>query len=329
MANMQEVIEMMLDDEELSKAFDDPVMFARIVLDVEPRWYQKQMMRNGNMKKIARMGRRTGKTFTMIMYMLWYAFGHPDSKQLVIGPRGIQVDTIFDELRKFIRNSPLLQASLERSVQSPQRIEFGNGAVILGLSAGSSTGGSGTNVRGQGADWIYMDETDFLREDDINAIIGVSLGDIGSTGLWCSSTPTGARELFYEWCVNSGTKYEVESQEDHTPVKVERGSEEANNWTQFHYPSWVNPTWDNEMEAELRSMFTEQGYIHEVEAKFGDETEGVFNKESIANSQQDYTYEQMRARSPHPNTVRVLGVDWDKRICPVSYRELLEPPKAA
>ena len=330
--SMEQVVEMMAEDEDLAKAFEDPVTFARVVLDIEPRWYQKQMMKHPSKKKIARMGRRTGKTFTMIIYMLWYAFTHEESRQLVIGPMGIQVDTIFEELRKLIRNSPILKASLERSRQSPQILRFGNKAKILGLSAGSSTGGGGTNVRGQGADWIYMDETDFLNDEDINSVIGASLGDFENTGVWCSSTPTGARELFFEWCTGSRVKFEVKDREDHTPVKRIRGKEDddaTNDWTQFHYPSWVSPKWDDGMEAELRSMFTEQGYIHEVEAKFGDETEGVFNKECIKNSQEDYTYDQMRARNPQPNTVRVIGVDWDKRICPVSYRELLELPKAA
>ncbi len=326
---MEQVVKTMMEDEHLCKAFDDPVSFSKIVLGIKPRWYQKQILLCEAMQRIARMGRRTGKTYTMILHMLFVAFTQPDSKQLVIGPLGIQVDTIFEELRSIINKTPILRDSVTRSVQSPQTIKFGNGAKILGLSAGSSSGGGAKNIRGQGADWIYMDETDYLNEEDINSVLGVSLNDIGSVGIWCSSTPTGARELFYEWCINSKVKYKVKSQEDHTPVKVERTGEERNKWVQFHYPSWVNPNWDEEMEAELKALFTEQGYIHEVLAKFGDETEGVFNKDKIKESMFDYVYNEMRNRKPMPDTVRVIGVDWDKRICPVSCRELLEHPKVA
>lgn len=269
-------------------------------------------------------------TFTMILHMLYYAFTNPDSKQLVIGPLGIQVDTIFDELRSIIRKTPLLRDSMTRSVQSPQRIEFGNGAVIIGLSAGSSSGSGAKNMRGQGADYIYLDETDYLNEEDINSIIGVSLNDIGNVGLWCSSTPTGSRELFYEWCMSSKETYCVKSKDNHTPIKkVKKDKKAANKWTQFHFPSWCNPQWNNEMEAELRALFTEQGYIHEVEARFGDETEGVFNKEAVKRALKDYKYSDMRIRKPLPDTTRIIGVDWDKQICPVSCRELLEYPKIA
>ena len=330
MANkMKDIIKEIMGDPNLRKAFEDPVSFCQIILGIEPRWYQKLMLRCENLQKIARMGRRAGKSFTMILHILYYAFTNPNSKQLVIGPLGIQVDTIFDELRDIIRKTPLLRDSMTRSVQSPQRIEFGNGAVIMGLSAGSSSGSGAKNMRGQGADYIYLDETDYLNEEDINSIIGVSLNDIGNVGIWCSSTPTGARELFYEWCMNSKETYTVKDKSNMDVIKRVNKSGDPNKWTEFHFPSWCNPQWNDEMEAELRALFTEQGYIHEVEAKFGDETEGVFNKEAVQKALSKYSYEEMRIRKPLPPTVRVIGVDWDKCICPVSCRELLEYPKIA
>lgn len=257
-------------------------------------------------------------TFSMILHMVFYAFTNPDSKQLVVAPLGIQVDTIFKEVRKFIDQHPLLRLSLARSTKTPQYIEFGNGSVILGLSAGTSSGSSAKSLRGQGGDWVYMDETDYLSEEDINSIIGTTLENMSEVGIWCSSTPTGARKKFWEWCTYASDSYAITDKEgflkekDIDKYEKHIHRENGNGWVEYHYPSWVNPNWNDEMEAELKAMFSAQGYQHEVLAEFGEETTGVFNKKKIDDSKFDYTYEQMRKRGRFLDRITVIGVDWDK-----------------
>lgn len=321
--DVQLIVQQMMEDEELREVFDDPVTFSQAILDVNPRWYQKKIMRDKSLKKVARWGRRLGKTFCMTLYMLWRAFVQPDGRPeriLVIGPYGIQVDTIFDELRKLINQSPLLQMSVTRNVQSPQRIEFGNGSLILGLSAGSGTGKGAPSIRGQGATYIFLDETDYMTEADINSIMGMQLEDMTRIGIWCSSTPTGQRKMFWSWCTNASKTYSVTNKELWLKTRNvelcenyhERTDSSANGWTQYHYPSWCSPNWSEEMDAELQAMFSAQGYIHEVEAEFGDETTGVYNKAKLDSSRFDYTYEDMKQRSPMPDRIRIIGSDWDK-----------------
>jgi replicative DNA helicase len=320
---MHSLIEELMNDPELSGIFDDPVVFSKAVLGINPRWYQKKILRDKNLKKVARWGRRSGKTLGMVLYMIWRAFVQPDGKDerlLVIGPYGIQVDTIFDELRKLIQNSPILQASVTRSVQSPQRIEFGNGSMIIGLSAGSGSGKGASSIRGQGATYIFLDETDYLTEGDINSIMGMQLEDMESIGIWCSSTPTGQRKMFWEWCTYASKTYTVDDKElwlqtkdiDRCENYIERDDNLANGWVQYHYPSWVNPKWSDDMDKELKAMFSAQGYVHEVDADFGDATTGVYNKSKLDDSKYDYTYEEMRQRSPMPQRVRIIASDWDK-----------------
>lgn len=325
--NIRKLMQQIASDDELSRIYEDPVYFSHAVLDITPRWYQAKMLRHPNKKRIARLGRRAGKSWSLILNMLWYAFTKKNTRQLVVAPFGVQVDTIFDEIREIIDETPILEMSVARSVASPQRIEFGNGSIIMGLSAGTSTGRGASSIRGQGADWIYLDECDYLSDDDINSLLGISLEDAGEIGIWAASTPTGARKMFWDWCVNASESHRIKSKEDHTNVIRKRKS--GNGWVEFHYPSYVSPNWDQEMEAELRAMFSEQGYIHEVEARFGDETRGVFGKEFIETSKVGYSYEDMRRRDPQPDHIRIIGVDWDKRICPsIKCRELLEYPKA-
>jgi replicative DNA helicase len=79
-------------------------------------------------------------------------------------------------------------------------------------------------------------------------------------------------------------------------------------WKEFYYPTMVNPEWSPRMEKELRGMFSEVAYQHEVLAEFGEETVGVFNKDFIDRARHDYTYREATPYKAH----RIVGVDWDK-----------------
>jgi hypothetical protein len=149
----------------------------------------------------------------------------------------------------------------------------------------------------------------------IDAITAIALEDPKRIGIWCSSTPTGKRDFFYEVCTNPDTGY-----------------------TAYHFPSMVNPDWDAKMEAELRATMTEQSYIHEVLAEFGEETVGVFNKDMVERAKTQYLYSyrslnvwekeqyqkqgydmekvvffpEYTKKNPAPPAIRIVGVDWDK-----------------
>ena len=82
-----------------------------------------------------------------------------------------------------------------------------------------------------------------------------------------SSTPTGRRAKFFEACTNPDLGF------------IEH----------FH-PSMHNPNWCEEMEAEFRASLTASGYVHEVEAEFGVQDTGVFNKDDIDRAQTFYNY---------------------------------------
>ena len=314
---MSETVFDKIEEKKLAKWVNNPVNFATHVLDMEPRDYQKLMLKSSSKKRIVRSGRRVGKTATMIMHMLWYATTHKASRQLIVAPRGAQVDAIFEEVRNHINDSDLLQSSVKHSKQYPQTIELQNGSIIKGFSAGTSSGGKGNSIRGQGADWIYIDESDFLGPEDLNAIMGVQIEDIGNIGIWAASTPSGAKKLFYKWCVNSSVKYTVDNYEDLNLVKKVRKN--GNGWVQFHFPSMVLPSWDEKLEAEMRSLFTEEGYIREVLAEFGEQEGGVYNNDYIEIAKNTgYTYKDMKGRDLPIDNPRIIGVDWDKATNPTN-----------
>ena len=162
-----------------------------------------------------------------------------------------------------------------------------------------------------------MDEVDYMSRDGIDAVTAIAMEDPKRIGIWVSSTPTGKRSFFYDVCTNPRTGYKA-----------------------YHFPSMVNPDFDDSMEAEMRATMTTQGYIHEVEAEFGEETVGVFNKSAVerAMKQLMYSYRELNSYeisefkkqgyniddiyylpsytvdNPAPPAHRIIGIDWDKKV---------------
>lgn len=299
------------------------------------RWYQKKMIQgimNGDRRIAARMGRRVGKTETMIIYCLWYAFHHRNSRLLIITPYEHQVRLIFMRLAELVRDCDELKDSVNIT-KNPFIATFGNGSSVMGFTGGATSGSqSGASVRGQRADFLFLDEIDYMSVEGIDAVTAIANEDPRRIGIWVSSTPTGKRGFFYNVCTNPDTGYKA-----------------------YHFPSHVNPDFDERMEGELRATMTTQGYIHEVEAEFGEETVGVFNKDAVerAKSQYLYSYRELNlwekeqykkvgydldkivyipeytVENPAPRALRIVGVDWDKfgastQIVVTEFDELLK-----
>jgi len=85
-------------------------------------------------------------------------------------------------------------------------------------------------------------------------------------------------------------------------------------WHHFHYPSWVNPNWSEEMELELREELPGDAYALEVEAEFSTESSTVFPRPFLDRAVEngrliELTYSGSIQEKKGP---RVMGVDWDK-----------------
>lgn len=223
-------------------------------------------------------------TWTMCGFMLWLAFTRRDTTIVVATPYENQILVIWEQLLKFIEKSPQLRASVASSTKNPYTIALKNGSKIKGFTAGTKAGNAGGSLRGQKADWIFLDEMDYMSDADFDTIYSIALEAPRRIGVTCASTPTGRRGMFWKLC--------------HDP-----------SWKEFHFPSTVNPEWDASMEDELKRMYSTQiAWDHEVKAEFGDETVGVFKKEFIDRAKANYEY----ILKPTYDAIRTIGVDWDK-----------------
>lgn len=253
----------------------------------------------------------THNTETMCIEMLWKAFTKKKHRILVVTPYETQVRLIFTRLRELIADSPMLNAELARSTKNPYWIEFKNGAIILGFTTGASSGSGAASIRGQKADSIYMDEVDYMSEADFDSVLAIA-GERRDIAIFMSSTPTGKRSKFWAAC-----------------TKKEMG------FVEHFHPSMHNPNWGPEMEAEFRAQLSEQGFVHEIQAEFGTQDTGVFDKNKVDASRNVlcYAYNELdfyqkafcekeklepqmllydKSHKAPFNPFRCMGVDWDK-----------------
>ena len=243
----------------------------------------------------------------MVVDMLHMTFTKKNFRVIMAAPFENQIRNMFTRINELIKESPMLKNEIVRNTKNPYVIEFKNGSMILGFTAGDDA----ASIRGQRADWIFIDEIDFMSEYcfEVIAAIAIEREEIGIT---VSSTPLGKRSHFYRMC-----------------------TEPAMGYSQHYHPSMHNPSWGPKMEAELRAQLTEQGYIHEVLAEFGTQEAGVFPKDKLdaAMTFENYAYNELtydqRIRceregvwptmynysldNPAPyNPFRTMGIDWDK-----------------
>jgi len=304
----------------------DPVKWAQAEIKIiepltdkivpfEARWYQRELLRCRDRYQVWRIGRQTGKTISLCIKALWFAFTNPNSHVLIMAPYDEQVKRIFWDnpgLVFMIENSDTLQASIVGKVTKspPYRIHFNNGSSIIGMTAGTKSGAGGGAARGARADKILLDEADYLEEKDLRTILGIRVGR-PHVQIIASSTPSGRRGMWYDWNFNG-------------------------RWTVFHWPSSVVPYWSETTEiwSEIKGRYLtfgevivgeydEYGKITEILAEFPEELSGVFQKyyldimfgdeavlaEAGMKNYSDYTY----PRKPNFNTnKRIMGVDVDK-----------------
>jgi replicative DNA helicase len=250
------------------------------------RPYQGVMLRCSSRRKVSRCGRQLGKTDTLAVSICYDIFTHKSFSVSLITPYQTQVELIFKRIIELISVNPELHNSIKEKRKSPNfYLELYNGSSIHGYTAGTKSNASAGVVRGAHAQKLIFDEADMLSRADLDASLAL-ITNFPEAVVWMSSTPTGKRETFYKAC--NDTEYK-----------------------EFHYPSQANPVFSDELERFFRKNLTELGYVHEIEAGFGEDTQGVYQKRYIEFAQADYEYGQLK---PAPGWMYSIGVDWNDKV---------------
>jgi hypothetical protein len=278
----------------------DVARWAKKQLGMTLRPYQELMAKCTALRKVSRCGRQIGKSETLAIATLHYAFTHSDKKVLFIAPQEAQIKLIFERFEKWRSKSTEINDSVLSFVKDPYTLKFRNGTQILGMTAGTKSGMGASNIRGQSADVVILDEADYLSPEDINTIMMIlkktdEAEDYSKT-LWSSSTPTGAHGFFYKWCNSERFK-------------------------EFHFRSQDAPTWGPEEESFFLDIYGSKDtadWLHEVEADFGEQVQGVYPHAWVDRARElaerffgtggrwDYSKQLPRA-----GCIYVMGVDWN------------------
>lgn len=263
----------------------DPIAWAHSEFGWSPRFYQKEMLSCTSVKKLYRLGRRTGKTEAMVVEALYNLATNKDFTILVVAPYERQVTRFFDELSKFVNKSASLKGSLARYTKTPSRMDFQNGSKVLGFSVGADVGSGSDKVRGQDANLIIIDEIDTIEDADIDAVMAI-LASHRDCKLIAATTPRGWRRKFYTYVTNKNLGYK-----------------------EFWFISAESPEWTEETEKYFKGSSDGATYGHEYLADFAELEDGVFKTKHIDASIDDYSIE---ATGPRPSCDYIMGVDWNK-----------------
>ncbi len=132
-----------------AQILSDPVYFAEIYLrsPSDPkkplvlRSYQKKILRDRAQKRVLRLGRRTGKSVTLAVEMIWKAFTHSDREILITAGYDSQVQTLFNLISRMTKDAPDIADSIARTRMRPYEIWFKNNSVIMGYVANNAVRG--------------------------------------------------------------------------------------------------------------------------------------------------------------------------------------------
>lgn len=127
---------------------------------------------------------------------------------------------------------------------------------------------------------------DFLRPTDLDSILGI-LADNINTELWASSTPIGETNLFR---LAKNNKYK-----------------------EFHYPTYVVPHYNDELDEDFRDQLSEIGYKQEVKAIYGADSDSVFQLKFIENCiiSKEFEVAKETILAKRNDYIVVIGVDWN------------------
>lgn len=229
------------------------------------------------------VAKNCGKTESLCVFAAWSMFTHENFAVEIIAPYQSQVDLIFNRLTEMIKSNATLSNSVARNVKAPNyQIKLKNGSYCIGFTAGTRSGQDAGAARGQHANLLIFDESDYLSPKDIDSALAMIINHPNAT-VWMSSTPTGRRERFFENCANKEYK-------------------------EFHYPSHVNPNFTNAVDTYFKSQLTADGYKHEILGEFGEQEEGVYQVKYVEKAQENYEYGDFK---PNPSWVYMIGVDWN------------------
>jgi len=178
----------MFNEQGLQKLLDNPVLFSETVLDFHPFAYQEKLLRDYSRRIVSCMGRQTGKTTTIAVKAIHFAYTNPKTTTLIVSPSLRQSMILFDRIVSLIYNNEWLPTSVVRKTRTIIQLDTGSQIIALPCSENF--------LRGYTAHLLIIDEAAFLPETTMTNILFPMLATTHGT-LILLSTPWGKNHYFY------------------------------------------------------------------------------------------------------------------------------------
>lgn len=273
----------------VKKLLNNSYFFQKNELDIDLRQFQFEIIQCTADRKVLRISRRAGKTVALIVDILGQLLRRKEAKILVLAPGEIQIKEIFERLEQYINKSVILKQMVVRPKGSDQLYKkspnfefmFVTGAYIRGITTGNQ---GGKTTRGQDATDIYFDETQYIDQQAINAVLPI-LATSKNVRLIQASTPADKQGFYFDLTQRQEAKH-------------------------IHYRYRDLEIYDPRIDEEFRETLTAEQYLREIDAEFTSTDTTVFPVRFINKCIEDYKYDDMNL--PQEKTIYTLGVDWNE-----------------
>ena len=241
---------------------------SQVIVNAIPHPGQKAVHENKARFRVLDAGRRWGKTRLGVLECIDTA--SRGGVAWWVSPSYKMSDVGWRPLRQIVSRIPGVNVSLVE-----RRVTFPKGGSVTVRSADNPN-----SLRGEGLDFLVMDECAFITEDAWLEALRPTLADRKGRALFIS-TPKG-RNWF--WTI------------------YQRGLDGGGEWASFQYPTSANPYIDKGEIDEARRTLPERVYLQEFEAVFLEDGGGVFrNVQACATAE--------RVDAPQEGRQYTAGVD--------------------
>jgi len=242
--------------EEYVKCSQDPLYFIKNYVKIvsldkglvpfEPYDYQEDMIRtiHENRFVIGKLPRQTGKSTTIIAYMLHYVLFNQSMSVAILANKLTTARELLGRLQLAYEHLPmwLQQGVVEWNKGS---IVLENGSKILASATSSSA------VRGGSFNYIFLDEFAYVPQnvaEEFFSSVYPTITSGQSTKVTIISTPKGLN-MFYRFWVNANKKPGEEGKNEYVPMEV--------HWSDVpgRDDAWKKQTIANTSEEQFRTEF--------------------------------------------------------------------------
>jgi len=253
----------------------DPIYFIEnyikiITLDyglqkIKLHTFQKEMINNfhNNRFNIAMLPRQSGKTISVVSYLLWYACFNSDKTVAILANKGATANEILARFTLALENIPFfLQPGCK--VLNKGSIKFSNNTRVIARATSSSS------IRGESVNLLAIDEFGFIQNAETFYTATYPVITAGeSSKVIITSTPNGVGNPFHSiWTgaitkTNSYVPFQVNWRD--VPGRNEKWKEETIANTSLRQFEQEYECVDGETLISLRDI--ETGEIQEIKIK--------------------------------------------------------------